>query len=176
MPSAYFFTFTCYGTHLHGDPRGSVDDRHHWRNSPYLGRNEKLQTWEQRQLRWPPYELHNTARKCVRTALVAGCERRGWELLALHIRTTHVHVVLRAKGDPKRILAALKAYATKALNESTGSRREYWTEHGSAEYLWKPSQVEAAVHYVALEQGTPLELFVAHPDETDSPRQAHGAW
>jgi hypothetical protein len=27
-PLAYFITFTCYRTWLHGDERGSVDDEH----------------------------------------------------------------------------------------------------------------------------------------------------
>lgn len=176
MPLAYLLTFTCYGTHLHGDPRGSVDADHHMPDGPFLNTNEPLQAWEERELRWPPYAMDEAARRVVRSAIARGCERRRWELLALHVRTTHVHVVLTAAGDPKRILAGLKAYATKALNASARCRREYWTKHGSTRYLWKAAQLEAAVHYVAFEQGTPQEVFVANPERGDSSRQVHGTW
>ncbi len=33
-PQAYLFTFACYGTHLHGDERGSVDHLHNVPRTP----------------------------------------------------------------------------------------------------------------------------------------------
>jgi hypothetical protein len=36
IPLAYFITFTCYGTWLHGDERGSVDDEHNTPGTPVL--------------------------------------------------------------------------------------------------------------------------------------------
>jgi hypothetical protein len=36
VPIAYFISFTCYGTWLHGDERGSVDCRHNLYGTPVL--------------------------------------------------------------------------------------------------------------------------------------------
>jgi hypothetical protein len=39
-PLAYFITFTCHGTWLHGDERGSVDRGHNAPGTPFLPPDE----------------------------------------------------------------------------------------------------------------------------------------
>jgi adenine-specific DNA methylase len=89
------------------------------------------------------------------------CEYRGWELLAAHVRTTHVHVVVTSTETPERVMNDFKGYASRRLNEAgfENAERKRWTRHGSTPYLWKPRDVEAAVHYVVHEQGEPMAVF-----------------
>lgn len=55
-------------------------------------------------------------------------------LLAAHVRPSHVHAVVEADRTPEQVMTALKAYASRALNESgcdkaepapVGSARQY---------------------------------------------------
>ncbi len=59
---------------------------------------------------------------------------------------------------------AVKTSATRALRRGgfDVARRRKWTRKGSIVHLWNRDRLEAAVIYVAAEQGQPLELFV-HP-------------
>jgi hypothetical protein len=57
-PLAYFITFTCYGTWLHGDQRGSVDREHNAPGTPVLTPDPARQADEQEQLGEPPYLLN----------------------------------------------------------------------------------------------------------------------
>jgi REP element-mobilizing transposase RayT len=87
------------------------------------------------------------------------CSHRGWEVLALNVRTNHVHVVLSANIAKERVLSDLKAWATRKLRES-GMATKYdqvWAHHGSTRVLATEAAVEAAVQYVLLEQRTPLD-------------------
>lgn len=43
QPKAYLITFTCYGTRLHGDDRGTVDDDHNIHGTPVLPTNHDQQ-------------------------------------------------------------------------------------------------------------------------------------
>jgi REP element-mobilizing transposase RayT len=87
---------------------------------------------------------------------------RGWRLLAAHVRSNHVHVVVvAADAQPEKVLADFKAYASRRLREAfqETADRKRWTEHGSTRYLWKEAEVTAATQYVVDGQGTPLEVF-----------------
>lgn len=86
------------------------------------------------------------------------CQQRKWELLAAHVRTQHVHVVVQAMVKPEKVLIDLKAYATRALRKHglLEPSAKPWTEHGSTRYLWKPKDVEGAWNYVLFEQGEPM--------------------
>ena len=88
---------------------------------------------------------------------------RGWTLLAVHVRTTHVHVVLQAELPPERVMNILKSYASRALNQLgfDGTDRKRWTRHGSTRYLWRDDDVIQAIAYVVHKQGEPLEVFEA---------------
>ena len=88
---------------------------------------------------------------------------RGWTLLAAHVRTNHIHVVLHANLAPEQVMNIFKAYASRALNQASfdSPQRKRWTRHGSTRYLWREEDVTAAVEYVVREQGEPMEVFEA---------------
>lgn len=109
MALAYFITFSTYGTWLPGTAkgRGSVDRRHNVYGTPFLAPDEGRQDRAARRMTGPPYILGETARTIVRDAIVELCKEANWTLLALHVRTNHVHVVLSAEREPGRLMSDL---------------------------------------------------------------------
>ena len=112
-------------------------------------------------MRQPPYRLDATRRAIVLSSLKDVCRHRHWILLAAHVRTNHVHIVVGANQSPEQVMTTFKAYASRALNETSldiaDQRR--WARHGSTQYLWTSSAISAAVHYVICEQGPPMACF-----------------
>jgi REP element-mobilizing transposase RayT len=158
---AYHITFTCYGTWLHGDGRGSADRAHAVPGTPYLASSAARLGAAQRRMTQPPFVLDAQRRSCVLEGIKAGCARRGWGLHAAHVRECHVHVVVAAETAPEVVMSALKSYASAALNnhglDSPDRRR--WTRHGSTRYLWRAEDVAGAITYVVLEQGPPMAVY-----------------
>ena len=109
-----------------------------------------------------PYEMDETRRLTVLASIREHCQYKSWPLLAAHVRTNHVHVILEATHPPEKILTELKAYASRKLNQvgmDTPDRRR-WSRHGSTRYLWKREEVETAIVYVADRQGNPMAMYV----------------
>jgi REP element-mobilizing transposase RayT len=160
IPCAYLITFATYGTRLYGDENDSVDRTHNAFQSPFLPPNPRRVAAEQKQMKDAAYEMNSDARRAVLEALREVCRSRGWDLKAAHVRSNHVHLVVRAEEKPERILNDLKAYASRALNRAAPSDagRKRWARHGSTRYLWKPEEVGAAIHYVVREQGEPMAV------------------
>jgi REP element-mobilizing transposase RayT len=108
------------------------------------------------------YEMDEARRLSVLASIREHCEYRRWPLLAVHVRTNHVHVVVDAPVAPEKVLNELKAYASRMLNQAglDKSDRRRWARHGSTRYLWKREDVEAAIVYVADHQGDPMAMYV----------------
>jgi REP element-mobilizing transposase RayT len=161
QPLAYFLTFTCYGTWLHGDRRGSVDNEHNVPGTPLLPADAARQVQEWDDLAEPPYLLDTPRRQVTLHALCEIARRKGWKLHAIHIRSNHVHMVVTADGPPERVLSDFKAAASRRLNKAFPAERDRtrWTRHGSTRYLWIESAVAEAVQYVLEGQGEPMERF-----------------
>lgn len=169
MALAYFITFSTYGTWLHGTAKGSgsVDRRHNVYGTPFIPPDEGREERAARRMTGPPYVLGETARTIVRDAIVALCREKNWTLLALHVRTNHVHVVLSAEREPGRLMSDLKARASRELNRSgTDANEKRWTRHGSTRHLFDDTAVAAAVAYTLDEQGSPMALYDPRPQRT----------
>ena len=157
----YLLTFTCYGTHLHGAAKGSFERRATGTRPrpPHAG----LEAVMRRTMVQEPYSLSAQIRPLVLEGIQARATRRGWDLLAIHVRTTHVHLVLSTPVPPDQALTAVKAAASQALNlagyESAERRR--WTRHGSTRALPTSAALHAAIHYLVHGQGEPMSLYVA---------------
>ena len=108
-----------------------------------------------------PYGLDACKREIVLTSICEVCFFKSWDLLAAYVRSNHVHVVVSSIEKPDKMMNALKAYASRKLNQCAldvpGFRR--WTRHGSTRYLWDREQVEAALAYVIDGQGEPMVLY-----------------
>ena len=160
-PLAYLISFRTYGTWLHGDQRGSIDRFHNRYGSPYLPANRNWHKFNQQTLKTKPVSLDARQRKSVKVALVETCMIRKWPLLALNVRTNHIHVVVTADTLPGRVLNALKANATRQLRTERLWSHCFspWADKGSSRWLWNEQSVAKAVEYVLYGQGNELPDF-----------------
>jgi REP element-mobilizing transposase RayT len=159
----YLITFACYGCHLHGDESGSVDRTHRLHGSRVLEPNPKRILAERQLMDQPPYGLDQIRREAVLAAIMERCSDRQWRLLAAHVRTNYVHIVVDANARPERIMNDLKSHSSVCLNRLRldDPHRKRWARHGSTRWLWKPRSVSTAIRYVVDEQGDPMAVFEA---------------
>jgi REP element-mobilizing transposase RayT len=160
-PIAYLITFRTYGTWLAGDERGSIDKYHNRVGVERAVRSSKRQNIHSQRLKSDPYVLNATARNSVEIAIRNVCEYRGWRILAIAVRTNHVHVVVAASVPSAKMLNDFKAYATRSLRQNAQWTHEHspWVDKGSRRNLWNEDHVRAAWDYVENGQGGPLPEF-----------------
>ena len=93
------------------------------------------------------------------------CREKGWDLLALHARTNHVHVVVSADREPGRLMSDLKARSSRDLNRAgfDSPDRKRWTRHGSTLHLFTMGKVEEKIRYTIDEQGATMEWYGKEP-------------
>ncbi len=158
----YLITFACYGRRLHGSEEGSVDRQHSVFGSRTLGIDQSRAAEESGTMDQPPYEMDRVRRDLVLAALRQRCVERTWDLLAAHVRSTHVHVVVEAEARPERVMNDLKAFASRALNRAgvDAAGRKRWALHGSTRWLWSRTSVTDAVRYAVDGQGAAMAVFV----------------
>ena len=157
-PKAFLITFTAYGTRLHGDDRGTVDDGHNAYQTPFAKTDATLKNHRARQLAETPLLLSAALRGVVEGAIRAHCAFRGWHLFAVNVRTNHVHVVVSANADIEKVAREFKAYGTRALREQglIGDRKNVWTERASTRFLFTDDALSNACNYVMYAQGPDL--------------------
>jgi len=97
----------------------------------------------------------------VLSAIRETCAFRHWALLAAHVRSTHVHLVVDGIMEASCAIRDFKAYSSRALNGKGALRR--WARGGSARSLDDSRSVRAAVRYVVDCQGPPMAVYIA-PD------------
>lgn len=157
----YFITFSCHGLRLPGDPRGTRD---HVRNGErrWIPPNAGLESYHREAMLDDAYVLSTSlTRQLVKESIIEVCKYCGWKLIALHVRTTHIHAVVNAEATSRRIAIDWKAYTTRRLRVDEPTRMVYWAQGGSARALKTERDVRRAVAYVLEEQGQPLETFCA---------------
>ena len=159
-PVAYFLTAHTYGARLHGDAAGSVDADHAVPGTPLYRRNDGRARFERSLLKHPPVRFDRRRRRTVQARVRAVCVHRGWRLLAVHVRSTHLHAVVIADGaPPERVLNDIKAYATRGLREAglIDQAKTVWSRHGSTKYVSNAYSLMRVVRYVVEGQGAPLD-------------------
>jgi REP element-mobilizing transposase RayT len=151
FPLAYLLTFRTFGTWLHGDGRESVgrDGRNRY-GKPRIKPSSEFERAMKDETKQPPFILIKPMRRIVESAIKELCERRGYRLQAVNVRSNHAHAVVSAQMKPERIADALKANATKMLREAllVTADTKVWSRGRSRRYLWKPRHVSAAIDYV----------------------------
>ena len=153
----YLITFRCYGAWLHGDERGAVDRSRNQYGAPYIPPNDRWRTYNQQALKHPAVNLTDPQRKSVEAAIRETCKFHDWSLLAINVRTNHVHSLLSCGAtQPARVLNALKANATRQLRQDgnwssshTVGSYSPWSGGGSKRYVWTELGIERAREYVA---------------------------
>lgn len=161
-PLAYFITFRTHGTWLHGDQRGSVD--RHGRNvygSERIALDPVFSVMMERNMSSEPLVLDGRQRSTVESAIRDVCLVRSHCLIAINVRTNHVHIVASGAISPKSMMSAFKSNATRELRETglVAPDRVIWSRGGSTRYLWKSRSVDSAVDYTINGQGIDLPNF-----------------
>jgi len=160
-PLAYFISIRTYGTWLHGDKRGSIDRFNNRYGSPYIPPNATWHSYNQERLKAKPLILGARERKSIKVAIRETCQIRAWSLLAINVRTNHVHTVVTADRDAEVVRTAFKANATRQLRLDGLWPYEFspWVRKGSKIKLWNERSVAQAIDYVLYGQGDDLPDF-----------------
>jgi REP element-mobilizing transposase RayT len=158
--TTYLITWAGYGAWLPGQS-GVVSRKWNRFGGRFPGPKPDWKRQSRNHMAQEPYLLDSVRRQVVLKTMHEVCSCRGWTMLAAHVRTNHVHIVITADCRPEQVLIAMKAYSSRALNDSQldSSDRRRWARHGSTRYLWTGDAVRAAIHYVVSEQGEPMAVF-----------------
>ncbi len=162
FPLAFLITVRTYGTWLHGDERGSVDV--HGKNiygSPKISQSDNLKDRMKENLKDEIFILTEKQREAVEVSIKETCNARNYNLLALNVRTNHLHAVVSAQSKPEIIINGFKSHATRKLKETYLIIKDtrVWSRGGSRRYLWKKHNLDLAIDYVLYGQGLlPFEL------------------
>jgi hypothetical protein len=163
MALAYFITFTTYGTWLHGSAKGkgSVDEEHNEFGTPFVSPDAQREQQAREAMVQPPYVMGPAEREIVCQAIVELAKERGWNLLAAHVRSNHVHVVISVDRDPGRLMSDLKGRASRDLSQAGfgNADRRRWTRHGSTLHLFREEEVEAKICYTLDKQGERMACY-----------------
>jgi REP element-mobilizing transposase RayT len=165
LPYAYFITFTCYGARLHGSHKGSVDRANNIYNTPYLEASEEKFDNCAKKMKSRAYLMDAPRRNIALDAITNTCVNEKWKLYAAHVRSNHIHIVVRSDELIVPVMSKIKRMISKQINIHFPEDKECkkWTRHGSTRYMWDPVATQAAVHYIIHEQGKPMALY-ANPE------------
>jgi REP element-mobilizing transposase RayT len=160
-PLAFFITFSTYGTWLHGEATGSVDKDHNQFGTPLLPPDPAKHALKREKMSQSPYHLDDRRRAIVCSAIIEECAFRQWKLLALHVRSNHVHLVVAATCPPEAVMRSCKSRASRRLNEAglDTPDRKRWTTHGSTRYLWTEDAVADKIDYTLHRQGEKMAVY-----------------
>ena len=163
MVLAYFITFSTYGTWLHGTSKGmgSVDREHNEHGMPFVEPNAQREAQSRDAMKQPAYTMRAAERGIVRDAICELCRVKGWQLLAVHVRSNHVHVVVAVDRDPGRVMSDMKARASRELTRAgfDDSTRKRWTRHGSTLHLFEEAAVADKIDYTLNRQGATMASY-----------------
>jgi hypothetical protein len=163
----FLLTFACYGNRLPGDQRGSVERIRRGRGGA-IEPSVALAESAEKVMSSTRYTLKQDRASIVLATIQEVSWFRKWGLIAAHVRTTHVHVVVDLPVLPEKALADYKAYASRALNGLEGPQRR-WARHGSTVRLVNDAAVRNAVNYVVNRQGAPIAVFSSEDLRCESP-------
>jgi REP element-mobilizing transposase RayT len=159
QPIAYFLTWSCYGTRLHGDERGSVDRSHNQFGEATLPADPHRLKRERELMTYPPFVLGALERTIVEGAINDHALHRKWRIHALNVRTTHMHVVIASVNySPEETLDQLKSWSTRRLRTAGLLAKDApaWSTHGSTVYVWNEDGLYETKNYVLNRQGDEL--------------------
>ena len=148
QPHALFLAWRTYGTWLHGDARGWVNERRNWRGEPMNRADHRLEAAAKGLMRAEPTLFDDTMRKTVDAAIRETAAELA--LPVMTVRTNHVHLVLGGEGWDERLLMTFKKEATKSLRRSglVPSEGSVWSRGGSKRVLAGDDAIESAIDYV----------------------------
>jgi REP element-mobilizing transposase RayT len=171
----YLITWVCYGAWLPGQC-GAVPRNRNRFGAPLPEEDARKEGQSKNRMTQGHYLLNSVRRQVVLKSLQEVCACRGWTLLAAHVRTNHVHVVVMANCKPDLVLNTMKSYSSRGLNEAAldSPDRRRWARHGSTRYLWTGDAVRAAIQYVVVGQGESMAVYESTVHTDAAPRSRSG--
>ncbi len=157
-PLAYFITYTTYGTWLHGDQRGSIIIKNSIARK--LDKHTRLYSHEHQQLKNAPVILDPAKRRIVLDTIIKHCDIRKWKLYAVHVRTNHVHIVVKADKSADNTAKELKSWPTRILRNNGYDIPQVWTDGKSKKMIFTEAKLKEKIHYVVYEQGEMMEYYI----------------
>lgn len=159
----WLLTNTTYGSWLPGDNRWSYTDVSG--TTALTPPQPRLARYAQSVQKGPAIKLSRKQAELVLAQFLETTQYRGWTLPAVAIMYNHFHAVISGPDStkPDKMLADLKAYATRVLNRRYGkpASETWWTTKGSKRFLPDQEAVDAAVEYVLHKQPNPLVTYPA---------------
>ena len=149
-PIAFFLTWTCYGTWLPGDHRGST----RWHRG-FQPPQPQLEKWTHSRMKSDAVLLTADQRSIVEATVQKHVEIRKWYLHQVNCRTNHCHVVVTAQDySPDVVLDQLKSWCKRKLTDQQRSlaispiRDRWWTRGGSRRLVFDEETLAEVVAYV----------------------------
>ena len=175
LMETWLITFRTYGTWLRGDARGWTDSKRRLQVRRRWGANPALERHQRSLLTHSPVTLDERQRAIVDANIRDECLRMGWTLLALNVRTSHVHLVVATDALPSRVSNHVKAKATRAprLAGAMAEDQRPWAAGQDARRVL-PKNVPAAIDYVLNRQGPDLVPSMAA--QRTPTEQGRGGW
>jgi REP element-mobilizing transposase RayT len=146
---------------MHGADEGSVDRSHNLYGAPLAKPNPRRRAAEFRLMSQPRYEMDEPRRHAVLEEFIHRCNRADWNLIAAHVRTNHVHIIVQAEDLPEFVMTQLKSAASRCLNERgfDDKTRKRWARHGSTRTMFNQDSVREAIRYVLDGQGEAMSTY-----------------
>lgn len=128
-----------------------MDRDHNKVGMPYLARDDRRADEERSLAKAEAFVMNDAARASVAHTMREHAAIRGWTIVALNVRTNHVHVVVdcKEKHTPEQAMQQFKMWSTRRLHEAGIVTRtsHLWTDHGSTRYIKGADSLMSAVHY-----------------------------
>ncbi len=162
---AYFITFTTYGTWLHGDSKTSVNRVFNKFEQVRRPTNLALQKHMKSSQKHSTFIMDASLRQLVLNSIIDTSTEMEWFIYALHVRSNHIHLLVKSTYTPEKTLTKLKSCASKSLNlyfknlNPIHQARPYWSRHGSTRYVFDHEPIFPVMKYIIDEQGTPMSFY-----------------
>lgn len=138
----YMVTFTTYGTWLQGDKRGWVKE------GIIYEENAELHNINESNFRGKATRLRKREKEIVREAICRKAESQGEKILAISVRSNHVHLVHRYNGRPiEETVRIYKNTATAALRRA-GFKGKVWTRGYDKRFCFNERELKTRVEYI----------------------------
>ena len=157
-PLAYFITSTTYGTWLHDDERKSIVVKN--TVARQIEPNIHFNRHQSERLKYPPVTLDIRQRQIILDTLVDHCRLKTWRLYSAHVRTNHVHLLVRSDHTPEKVTSDLKAWCTRHLRQAGYSTPKLWTRQASTVYVFTQAKLIEKLRYIVSEQGEPMNVYI----------------
>jgi REP element-mobilizing transposase RayT len=138
----YMVTWTTYGTWLQGDKRGFVRDGKILKASTELEQDNKKRQSNDK------ISLTKEQREVVRNSILREAEKIRENVLAISVRSNHIHAVIEAGGKPiNTVINRFKTAAHYAMRDR-GFKGKVWTSGYDRRFCFSEKELNTRVNYV----------------------------